>query len=507
MADWYTSSVVYAAIPVWLASHAYVGGDKVRPTAPAAGNERVFVCGIAGTSGAAEPTWVNTKGNTTTSDNGVGWTESTGNSFYGWATAHAKLANALAWGAAGDDFWVSQDHSETNAVAVTLTIPGTNASPNRVICANRAGSTPPVSADLATTGVVTLTGANNLAINGCAYVYGLTFNIGTGTTAASTNLATAAVAHDQVYEACAFKHLVTTATCTLQIISAPNGISARVRFINTVVNFNGGVTCAVKGDSGNFFWQNTANALGGTQTALTSGFNMSARPSNITLDGLDLTFVASGKSIVTSSTAAIVRLSNCKLTSGALFATPTAIGASTDVINCDSGAVNYRNERYRYQGTLTTEIIIVRSGGFSDGTTAASHKIVTTANSKRQSPFESFEMLEWIDATGSITRTWEIVNDGVTLTNADAWIEVQYLNSSASPLGAIVTTAPADLLTAGSNIATSSVTWNTTGLGSPVKQKIAVTFNPQMKGLYRAVLKVGKASQTLYLDPKPSELP
>lgn len=56
-------------VPAWAASTAYTVGDIVRP---ATWNNRLFQCVVAGTSGAAEPTWDTTMGNETV-DNTVTW--------------------------------------------------------------------------------------------------------------------------------------------------------------------------------------------------------------------------------------------------------------------------------------------------------------------------------------------------------------------------------------------------------------------------------------------------
>jgi hypothetical protein len=117
-------------------------------------------------------------------------------------------------------------------------------------------------------------------------------------------------------------------------------------------------------------------------------------------------------------------------------------------------------------------------------------------------PFESFPMGEfYAGATGSpVSQTFELLTDNVTLNNNDAWIEYSYLGSSSTPLGTFSTTAP-DILATGSALTTSTATWTTTGLTTPVTQKIVITFTPQLKGVYSAKLKVAKASTTLWLNP------
>jgi hypothetical protein len=49
------------------------------------------------------------------------------------------------------------------------------------------------------------------------------------------------------------------------------------------------------------------------------------------------------------------------------------------------------------------------------------------------------------------------------------------------------------------------VDWTTTGLSSPVKQKMESTFTPQEKGTYIARVCLGRASTTLYVCPKIDE--
>src|SRR5829696_6649358 len=82
-----------------------------------------------------------------------------------WTNAYTTLANAIAGSvAAGDTVYVAHDHAESTAASISHTWPGTATSPVRVICANRAGSVPPVSADLANTATVTTTGNSPITI-------------------------------------------------------------------------------------------------------------------------------------------------------------------------------------------------------------------------------------------------------------------------------------------------------------------------------------------------------
>jgi len=72
------SSTGYFAVPVWATVTAYTVGAIRRATSPTAANERTFICIVAGTSLASEPTWVNTAGAKTVEAAGPTWMECTG---------------------------------------------------------------------------------------------------------------------------------------------------------------------------------------------------------------------------------------------------------------------------------------------------------------------------------------------------------------------------------------------------------------------------------------------
>jgi hypothetical protein len=66
---WYCNSVAYAAVPAFAVSTAYTAGQRVRQLAtPTVGNERVFICIVAGTSAGSEPSWTLTRGAKTVSN-------------------------------------------------------------------------------------------------------------------------------------------------------------------------------------------------------------------------------------------------------------------------------------------------------------------------------------------------------------------------------------------------------------------------------------------------------
>jgi hypothetical protein len=128
-------------------------------------------------------------------------------------------------------------------------------------------------------------------------------------------------------------------------------------------------------------------------------------------------------------------------------------------------------------------------------------------------PLRSPEIVQWQGTVGSeITVTVDIVHDtnvaagqgagtSYAFMDDEVWLEVQYLSTSGFPLASFITDRVAVLGTAADQ-ASSSVTWTTTGVTTPVKQALAVTFTPQERGYLHATVCVAKASKTIYVDPK-----
>lgn len=172
--------------------------------------------------------------------------------------------------------------------------------------------------------------------------------------------------------------------------------------------------------------------------------------------------------------------------------------------NCDATDTNYRLWEETYAGSTKQETTVVRTGGASDGTTPLSWRLAS--NTLAEYPtlvHESPEIVRWNETIGSaITATIEILTDNVTLTDAECWLEVQYLGTSGFPLSLFISDAKADILATAANQTTSTEAWTTTGIGTPVKQKLSVTFTPQEKGFIHAVVKLAKPSTTVYVDPE-----
>lgn len=428
------------------------------------------------------------------------------------ALAKATLAAALTAAGAGGRVGVKASHAETQASAMTLTSAGTAASPQQVLCIDWSSDTFASNA-VSSGATVSTTGSNTLTFGaGYAYVRSITFNA-TNSTGTGNLQFSAATVGSWILDSCGGLKLVGSGS-TNQIIFGPAASGNpwfRVELINTPLSFaNAGQKITVRACE--LIWRNTASAIGGTvpTTLMTVAATTGVPP--IQLSGLDFSAAGSGKNLIDASIAAsyFVQMSDCKLGASVAITTGSIsgpAGAKVRAVNCDSADTNYRYYMQTYQGTITNETTIVKSSTLStDGTTPLTWKMVTTANSRFYSPLESDWMPVWVDAAASKTVTVSVITDNVTLTDAECWVEVRYQGdtSHASPLGIGVNDRCATILTTPANQASDAgSTWTTTGLGTPVKQALSVTFTTTGKGLVWVRVCLAKASTTVYVDAAP----
>lgn len=416
-----------------------------------------------------------------------------------WALAKATLAGAAGIDAAGDRIYVSQAHAESSGASQTCAIAGTPQNPVWIVGSNDAAEPPTAVSAAPTIGV---TGAFDFTLTSQgAYLYGLNISsarsvyIGGGGSAANILLdncdLVASGASGSVTlgsSSSSSTGVVKLKNCGIKHTSTAENI-----YIYGDVFIEGGEAISGGGTSTSGFFAPLSNAV--DTRLFVSGFDFSTQ-------GTGLILLSYG-----SASQCIAVFRNCKLPAswaGTLIDAPPTRYGRVEMYNCDSADTNYRMWIEDFSGSLKSETTIIRTGGANDGTTALSWKMTSNSDSGRTiTPLRSPEIAQWIDTTGSpITVTVEMVTDNVTLTDAECWLEVQYLGTSGYPHSTFVNDSTADILATPAAQASSSETWTTTGLTTPVKQKMSVTFTPQEKGYMHAVVRLAKPSTTVYVDPK-----
>lgn len=415
-----------------------------------------------------------------------------------WALAKADLTGAAAIDAAGDTIWLSDNHAESTAAALTFSLAGTYASPMRVLCGDDAAEPPTA---LATTASVTSSN-NNITINGCAYFYGITF-----VSAAILTLNGGTANTRQTYEACKFSLTAAGSSGNLWTAAA-NNATFSTDLINCTFKFAAtGNYMVFVGDTkvqgGSF------DGAGSTPTNIFR-FGTDRTHGRVTIDGLDFSALAATVNLFTGSTTSVTSclavLRNCKLPaswSGSLLsAAPGFPGQRYEMWNCDSADTNYRIWIEDYAGSVKHSSAVYKDS-FSGGT---KHSYVFASSANAEYPTIYLQGPDFFadNATtgSSVTATVEVVTDNVTLKDDECWLEVMYMGTSGVPLGTWITDCKANVLAAAANQATSTEAWTTTGLTTPVKQKLSVTFTPQEAGYIIGRVMLAKASTTVYVDPQ-----
>lgn len=421
-----------------------------------------------------------------------------------WALANATMSGAITDSAAGDTIYVSQSHAQTQATALTLTFVGTLASRNKIIFGDDAAEPPTA---LATTGSISTTGTSGITIAGSLHWTGGTISCGTGAGNVSLTVASA----DNNYQSYAGTTFVIGTTSTAARFVCGSNTST----VETRVDFR---DCIWKFGSTSQGWSlyRTVRVFGGSID------NSGSKPATlivvaptISLDCVIENFDASNCATSFNWCAASpvapgrILLRNCKAPSGW---TGDLVSSSishpcfrVEAYNMDTGASNYKFWIRDYFGSVIQETTIVRSGGASDGDTAMSAKMVSNSNAGFPGGgLVSQPIAMRLDSSGSsVTATVELVTDNVTLTNKDLSIRVLYLKNSGDTLGGSATSEPSVVASA-TNLTSSSVTWTTTGLTTPVKQKATVSFTPQQEGVAVIEVTLYKASTTVYVDIQPT---
>lgn len=415
-----------------------------------------------------------------------------------WALAKADLTGVAAIDTAGDTIYVSDNHAESTAGAITLAFAGTVAAPTRLLCVDDTGN-PVTPTALATGATVSTTGANNLGIQGNLYAYGIQWLAGSAANAANINLSASQNGVRQHFKSC-------------DLILNNSNLGSQINTAASLLTFE---DCRFRFGHANqqFVMSGSVRISGGSiisgGTSLTNFLTTSSgNRADVIVDGTDFSNFSSTVNLIGGSGTGSGRITfrNCKLPaswSGSLFnATPTQACLRAEMWNCDNASTNYRMWVEDAYGSIKQDTTYVKSGGATDGTQTISWKMVSSANASFPLPLASPEFAIWNDGTGATkTVTVDILHGSATaLKNDEVWLEAVYLGNASFPISSKLTCAKTDILATPGDQPSSSATW-AGGLASANTQKLTVDITPQMKGMIQLRVCLAKASYTVYVDP------
>jgi hypothetical protein len=422
-----------------------------------------------------------------------------------WALANLDLVGAVADSAAGDTIFVSQAHAENTAGAALIALPGTVASPVKVICANDSAEPPTSAASSAT-----VTATSTITVTGVGYLEGITFRPGSGGTVTQGFSASGSVANtNQVYKNCSVQ-MLTSGTGLAKMIfgDESRADSTHFRLQNFTAKF-GGINQRIK-LGGNFRWDG-GSFVSGT-VAPVNVFEGSLRgTAEFNVRGVDFTNLGTAFNLFLQNqggNAFTGRFNNIQLPAGwaggLWSASPTAPWIRIEVTNSLLGTTKIRYWMHDFCGQVRDNTTVTRTGGASDDGVAFSMRMASsTGTSYPAIPLECAPIRTWVDSTAQQTINVEIVHDsqgsgaGAALRNDEIAIRVIGPGNDVSNL-------KAEFLAAVADHATSSAAWTTTGLTTPVKQKLSITFTPTAKGEHTIVVSLFASSKTVYVCPKVS---
>jgi hypothetical protein len=506
MADWYVSSVAYAAVATFQTSHAYSVGDFIRPTSPAQTAQYVQRCTTAGTSGGTEPAWSNSD-NGTTSTGTATFTNVSGQSTYGWSAAVGNMVSFSQNSSGkkpnvGDRVFVSSDHSETISGNGNYQLNATNSfSTIKVISVNKAGSVPPVAADLLAGAAISCSGGVFFDSHTMTYWDGVYFTSSGGNTISLNN---GGGDKTQYFKNCKF------------IFSGAGGFDnsqgpCKIVFDNTTVQTANTGFSFKASNAMDFTWINTPSAFSGSTAQPTKLFNNSNAGGmmNAKIRGVDLSYLTGtllGASF--ASDAHQILLDSCKINSSVTRYQTPSDGTSLisfdeiELVNCFDGT-NFFSERYTPHGTVTTDRSTYLASGAADDIGGYSRKMVTNGSPTSEltaGPIESFWMDVQNSSVGSaLTATVELVSSS-SLNTTDIKLQLEYQGTSGSTVTSFLE-SNANVLTASAALTSSSLTWNSPP-STPVYQKLQISFTPQKAGRVRGRVMLGKASTTVWVNPQ-----
>lgn len=408
-----------------------------------------------------------------------------------WAKALPSLAAAAAAMAAGDTIKVSSTHSEAPA-SLSVTIPGTVGNPSRIVCVTESGASGDTGA--ATGALIDVTGTT-FSVSGNFVCHGITFR----SSAVSTGIPAFAASNGnaQVFNSCRFELTGANANAAVKFgsFTAAGGSIATV--INSVFKFSH-VNQRIQSD---YNLRIAGGSLDGSGTAVSGIFStgVSTRGGTVLVRDFDVSagMTAAGNLVTAIGGGAVfTRLTRIKVpaswTGGPVTSGQLKAGDRVELIKASSGATIYEAWIEDFAGTIRDESVIKVTAQ------TRSYRMASNANCGIVNPLRGIPSMIPV-GTSAQTLTLDVATDNVTLTDAEMYLEADYLNTAGSGLGVLLTDDAASYVATPAAQTTSTTPWTTTGLTTPIRQALAVTLTAGYSSDAVGVPVLNKASSTVYV--------
>lgn len=431
-------------------------------------------------------------------DGGDGTTENS------WATADTSINNLDAeyTFASGDIIYFGHDHvcQAVNTASLTITGP-TSGAPTVLISATQ-GSSPPTYQASTTAQIDTTEGAYGITFDGSFALYGMSLVSG-GNIIIGADANETCYAENSRFAIAANASFYGTTNSAWRLVNCVIDLTAdgtTGRGNNVLVTGASVSRCEIVG----LTFVNAAYRTGavfgntGSLDLRCSGSDFSGFTNATVCEIVDL---ASGCQLTG-------HITNC-LTAATWTPATTPTAQSSDLLFTNVGSEDAPTYCYHlgHCGSLVSSTAVYRTSGATVEGVACSWLVTTIAGNSEASPYKSPWIYGLIDSTGSKTFTVYITNDTADFTDAEVWLEVEYLATADEAQYTLATDHRASLTaTAAAQTDDVTSTWNGAGPSYTYKQSLAVTATVNETGTYRARVVCGVASvassRYFYIDPK-----
>lgn len=407
--------------------------------------------------------------------------------------SYTTLDAALTAWAAGDIIYMAHDHDETTAGIINIgsSCVANNAEPAIIRRVNRStgnysGKTAPGTG----TGYnISATGATGDVIAACSFIMqGVHIDVGDDFNCTNND------------------DTITYYQCTIDIndIWRLGTADCGVDFIDTDINSFGSLQLTTS---------RRIRFIGGSVSSTTTGTVFDHLNNNknwLICEGVDFSGLGTGATLGSAGFTEGYNclLNRCKLPTS--YGTPSIAsdGQFVEYWSTDDSADHYRAERHEYRGTVTPNTSTYLTAGYDfEGTTNLGMEMVPSSTCDDDNSLESQPIYFYYSgATGSSkTFTIEVLEDFTTSpTKYELWMELLYCGTSSSVEWVYATSRDLDGTSGGAALDSGVGTGSWTGATGFASKKVSVSVTPQVTGVYKAVVHLGKyeAAKSVVYNPQ-----